>query len=172
MTILDIIRGGDKRSLKGVDETVQLVLANPEKLSELYNCLFYDDEIVKMRASDALEKICRQRPDLLEPYLDKLIDDVAQVKQPSIQWHLAQIFSEVKLSSRQKESAIKIMRDNLDKMDDWIVVNLTLESLANFVRKGDISETEFGMILEKFQRSRHKSVVSRVGKLKKEFGLT
>ena len=54
-------------------------------------------------------------------------------------------------------------------MDDWIVTNLTLESLATFVRDGVVNKREFITLLRAQLNSRHKSVVSRVHKLLKEF---
>jgi hypothetical protein len=58
-----MLSGGNPRSLGRTEEVVTLVLGNGMRLHELYDCLLQDDEIVRMRASDALEKVCRQRPE-------------------------------------------------------------------------------------------------------------
>lgn len=70
---------------------VDLALGSPSLVEELLECVFSDDEIVRTRASDALEKVCRRRPGPLRPSLERLLVDMAAVRQPSVQWHLAQI---------------------------------------------------------------------------------
>ena len=89
---------------------------------------------VRMRAGDALEKIARIRPELLAPFTRRLLGDVADVDQPSIQWHLAQILTEIELTPQQRQRAIAILKRNLERYEDWIVLNLTLHALAHFAR--------------------------------------
>ncbi|MGZ6005566.1 MAG: hypothetical protein ACXWLH_05480, partial [Candidatus Saccharimonadales bacterium] len=125
--------------------------------------------IIRMRASDGLEKICRQKPQWFQPFKPKLLNDVPPIRQASVQWHLAQIFSEIKLSPPEANAAIAIMRRNLETMDDWIVTNLTLESLATFARAKTFDRAVFVAILKQHQSSRHKSVAARAAKLLKEF---
>jgi len=62
-----ILTGGNPRSLERTEEVVTLVLSNSFRLNELYACLLEDDQIIRMRASDALEKVCRQHPEWLQP---------------------------------------------------------------------------------------------------------
>ena len=59
--------GGHANSLGLGSEVVELVLKDKPRLDELYNCLFNADSWVRMRAADALEKICRQRSEWLLP---------------------------------------------------------------------------------------------------------
>lgn len=170
MKISEMLSGGDPRSLGRTKEVVDLVLDDKTKLDELFNCLFVSDAIVRMRAGDALEKVCRQEAKWLIPFIKKLFILASSIKQPSIQWHLAQIFSEVPMTKTERLTAITIMKNNLETTDDWIVENLTLESLAEFTRKGSLDKSEFRQILHKHTASNHKSVASRVQKLQKEFG--
>lgn len=169
MNIKKVLSGGDPRSLGRTDKIIETVLKNQKKLKELFQCLFSRDQIIRMRASDALEKVCRQKPDWLKPYIDLLLDEVSKIKQSSIQWHLAQIFTEVELTSTQKKQAINILLDNLSNSSDWIVTNLTIESLAKFTRQGDFERSRFVRILQQQKNNQHKSVTSRVTKLLKEF---
>ena len=65
MRLHAVLSGGNPRSLGNTGRVVDLVVRHPARIDELGGCLFSDDEIVRMRAGDALEKICRQRPELL-----------------------------------------------------------------------------------------------------------
>ena len=164
-----MLTGGNPRSLGRTDEVIQLVLSRPEKLEELFDCQFADDEIVRMRASDGLEKICREHPEWFDPYKQRMFDEVSSVRQPSVQWHLAQMFCEMSLTDAEKKRAVQIMTHNLESLDEWVVTNLTIEALATFVRRGDFERAKFVEILKKFQSSRHNSVARRAQKLLAKF---
>lgn len=169
MKIEETIFGGDPRSIKGVDKVVKFVLKNPTKLNELFDCVNSNDDIVRMRASDALEKICKQKPDWFVKYKDQLLNDWPKIKQASVQWHLAQILGEISLNEDETKQAINILLNHFKITNDWIVINLSLKSLASFTRKGSLTKEEFVEILNNQRSSSHKSVVSRVNKLLKEF---
>ena len=75
--------GGHANSLGRVDEAIELVLHDRSRLDELYECLFDQDAWVRMRAADALEKVCRKHPDWLLPYIDKFQSELTASTQPS-----------------------------------------------------------------------------------------
>ena len=104
---------------------------------------------VRMRAADALEKICRVHPDWLEPYIDKFSSDFATSTQPSIQWHMAQIYRQVQLTTEQKEFAIKWLKNLLSSTTtDWIVSANAMDSLAKLTQEGLLSEKALIPLLE------------------------
>lgn len=168
-SIRHALSGGDPRSLGRTEEVVSWVLADQTRLDELFACLFDADAIVRMRAGDGLEKVARQQPDWYIPYVERLIIDVAQIDQHSVQWHLAQMLGEVPLTSEQRVRAIALLKRILETFDDWIVVNLTLESLARFARDDEALRGEFCSTLKRFERHPKKSVASRARKLLREF---
>jgi len=70
----DRLSGGDPRTLRNVDEVVTTVLVDPERLGELIACVLAShDQIVRLRAGDALEKVCRTRPCLMQPHVSLLL---------------------------------------------------------------------------------------------------
>lgn len=169
MKIKDMLAGGNPRTLKGVADIIAKVTKTPELLDELFTCLFVDDEIVRLRASDALEKICVMHPDWFVKYVPHLLNNVSKFRQSSVQWHLAQMLAEIPLTKSQQIKAIDILVSNLEALDDWIVTNLTLESLAHFTRLGAFDVNKMVEILNKYEHDKHKSVVSRTKKIKREF---
>jgi hypothetical protein len=156
-----ILTGGDRRSLGRVDEVIEAVLARPSSFAALFDCLFSADEIVRMRAGDAIEKVARRRPDLLEPYHERLLVDVAAIEQASVQWHLAQILPRLELGPSERRRAIVVLKRNnrqrllreVGKLPDDCDVRIELtaengatakakfsllyESIAEFVDHGD-----------------------------------
>jgi len=160
-----MLSGGDPRSLHGVDDVMPLASADPSTFDGLFECLFSDDEVVRMRAADTLEKIARSRPGLFAGYTQRLLSDVARIDQPSVQWHLAQILAEIELSPKQRARAVAILKQNLDKSDDWIVVNHTLEALGHFAGDDPRLRDELIPILQHHQASTRKSIAKRATKL-------
>jgi hypothetical protein len=166
------LSGGDPRSLANANRAVHLVLSRQELLQELFESLFSKNEIVRMRAGDALEKICRRRPEWFKPYKKRLFDEVSRIDQPSVQWHLAQMLGELQLDPSEEKQALAVLKKNLTKASDWIVTNMSLESFAKFARKDERVRREFQKLLGQHKNSNYKSVASRVKKLEKEFSFT
>lgn len=165
MNIKSALTGGNPRSLGRTEEVVRSVLRNRSRLDDLFACLFAHDEVVRMRAADALEKVCRERPDWLEPFTDRLLTEVSQINQPSVQWHLAQMLGELPLTEGQKAKAIEVLKRNLETATDWIVLNYSLEVFAEFTKEEVALRQYFIRQLKKHQSSRHKSVAKRATKL-------
>jgi HEAT repeat protein len=158
--------GGKSNSLGRVNEIIQLVLQDATRLDELYSCLFNEDAWVRMRAADALEKICREHPDWLLPYVDRLSEEVAVLDQPSIQWHLAQIYRQVNLTNEQKSIAIQWLKQRLlSPTVDWIVAANVIDTLAYFTQQGSVPPSEFIPLLQIQQHHKSKAVVKRAARL-------
>lgn len=160
------LTGGRPNSLGEANTIVDEVLAGDSDLAELYGCLFSDDQWVRMRAGDALEKVCRQRPEWFADYLERLLSEVAAIRQPSVQWHLAQMLGEIELTQAQQQRAIEILRDNLtDPNVDWIVASNSMETLAQFARDGSVPVEIAAPLIEQQLHHRSKAVVKRATKL-------
>jgi len=164
------LSGGDPRTLGDVDAVVSVVLAQQQRLGELIDCVVDSrDAIVRMRASDALEKVCRARPALLKPHVAVLLGKMSRVDQPSVRWHVAQMMGHLELSSHQRERAAALLRKNLDESSDWIVLNYTLDSLAVLARQDPQLVPVLRGYLRRYEQSSYKSLSSRARKLLVEF---
>jgi len=165
-----LLIGGKSNSLGKVDEVIELVLNDKSRLDELYDCLFNEDAWARMRAADALEKICRQHPDWLLPYIDKLSDKLTLSTQPSIQWHLAQIYRQVTLTDKQRKFVLRWLKQLLSTKElDWIVAANTMDTLAHFTRAGFFPVADFIPLLTVQQKHKSNAVVKRANKLLTEF---
>jgi hypothetical protein len=156
-----MLTGDNPRALARTEEVVTLVLGNRTRLQELYACLLEEDEIVRMRASDALEKVCRGRPAWLQAFVPQLLTEVAAIEQASVQWHLAHILGEVELTPSQRAVVCRILKRNLAEKKDWIVANSSMETLAKFSRDDSQLRTEVLAMLKELLSDPHTSVVAR-----------
>lgn len=156
---------GKPNSLGEVPAVINTVLAEHQRLSELYDCLFNEDAWVRMRAADALEKICRVHPDWLEPYIDKFSSDLATSTQPSIQWHMAQIYRQVTLTPQQQHVAIKWLKTLVSKTDvDWIVSANVMDTLTQFTASGLLPVSDLVPLLKIQQHHKSPAVNKRATK--------
>lgn len=158
--------GGKLNTLGRAGEVVQIVLDDQSCLDELFECIFHDDAWIRMRAIDSVEKICRVHPEWLTPYIDRLLDEVSVIDQPSIQWHLAELFAQIELSPSQRQQAAEIMKLNIASADaDWIVASNTMKTLGNYVQVGHLAASEIVPLLRVQQSHRSSAVVKRATKI-------
>jgi hypothetical protein len=136
----DILAVGEKtNSLGRADEVIASVYADSSRLDELFDCISADDAWVRMRAIDSFEKIIKSRPEWAAPYVHTLLNDLTRSYQPSIQWHLAQIFSEVSLTDEQRHKAIGWLKGMVNTTEvDWIVSVNAMKALLFFHQNGFI----------------------------------
>ncbi|NRB63219.1 MAG: hypothetical protein HRU40_09385 [Saprospiraceae bacterium] len=127
------LTGGHPNSLGNTIEVVEMVLACPSYFENLFSCYFSQDEVVRLRVSNAMKRICKVRPDILVPYIDSLLQKVSTIEQASTQWTLATLFDWLwnDMTKTQQEQAIAIGKRNLNSWNDWIVLNTTMDFLGN-----------------------------------------
>lgn len=156
-----ILSVGKINSLGRTQEVVDIVLNDKSSLAELYNCLFEDDQWLRMRAGDALEKVCRVHPEWFISYLPKLFAETASINQPSVQWHLAQMLGEIELPSDYQQKANKLLCKNVSTTDvDWIVSANSMITLVQFAKSQKI-DAKIVIKLIKIQQHHHSNAVSK-----------
>jgi hypothetical protein len=127
-----MLRGGDLRSIGRSEEVVQAVLENPFLFGEVVSEMVNDDPVIRMRASDAVEKITIKRPDLLAPFKDFILTKVSAIEQKEVRWHVAQILPRLDLTNDEVKDATEILKSYLDDESNIVRV-FTIDALAHFV---------------------------------------
>lgn len=164
-----MLTGGHPNSLGQTLEVVEMVLNDQNRLEKLYRCYFSPDEVVRLRTSNAMKRIAKVHPDWLVPYLDQLLNEIAAIKQASTQWTLAQLFLmlETYMSDSQIAQAKELLKYNLAHHRDWIVLNMTMETLGKWAKKDDKLNNWLRPELERVRMDNRKSVSSKATKLLK-----
>lgn len=131
-----MLTGGHPNSLGRTLEVVEAVLASPDRMKELYQCYFSDDEIVRLRTSSSVKRVFHEHPDWFVDYADRLLTEITQIDQPSTKWTLAQLWLEhrKRLSPAQKQAAADNLVKVLFEEDDWIALNMSMKTLERFVK--------------------------------------
>ena len=163
MSIEERLTGGHPNSLGNTIEVVEEVLQNPSLFEEFFNCYFSTDEVVRLRVSNGIKRICKADKSLVLPYVDRLLNEIAKINQASTQWTLAQLFLmlEKDLSESQKSKAKEILRNNLATHSDWIVLNQTIETLGKWSVKDEALKAWLLPHLKRLSKDERKSVAKR-----------
>lgn len=156
-----------KNSLGRTEEVVAIVLNDPSRLDELYQCFFQPDEWVRLRASSSFKRIWRADAELFGPYLQGWIDDVSAIDQPSVNWTFSQLCTDLgdSFSGTQRSTATKRMKGYLATSDDWIVQNTTMEALGLWAANDTRLKRWLLPHLERLAALDKKSVAKRAAKL-------
>lgn len=162
-----LLIGGHANSLGKTNEVIAMVLRDKTLLAELYECMLNDDAWVRMRAADTFEKVCREHPDWIEPYIDNIQSQLSGIgQQASIKWHIAQIYPQITLTKQQKSFALTWLKSQIATTNvDWIVAANCLKSLLVFTKQGDVPPTELVKLLHIQQTHPSKSVVKKATKI-------
>ena len=154
-----LMAGGHTNSLGRAQEVFKVVQHDNSKMGELFNCIRAKDAWVRMRAIDTFEKLVKSDPGLAQPYLPLILTDLTKSNQPSIQWHLAQIFAEVELSKHQQVDAVTWLKRKIVNADvDWIVSVNVMKSLLYFHKTRLISREDLMSLFEIQTKHASKSV--------------
>lgn len=121
--VISMLEGGDRRSIGRVNEVVRTVIKEPRRFRALVDGLSTDDEVVRMRCADAIEKIAHARPGWLKPYTNFFLEQAAGHSQQEIRWHIAQIIPLLPLTPSQRRQAIRLLMSYLESASGIVRVS-------------------------------------------------
>lgn len=130
--LLDLLRGGDLRSIGRVAEVVASVGDDPTAFDALFAAMFNDEPLVQMRAADAVEKISQQHPHLLQPHKARLLAPLPPGLRQEVRWHLPLLLCRLALNDEEWERAwqqiVHLLRT---EQESRIVVVNAIQGLAH-----------------------------------------
>lgn len=159
--------GGNKRKINN-RLVIEAVLRDPPRVGELFECVKDDDEYVRMRASDALEKVCRANASIVQPFKTRVLHEMSVIDQPSVQWHYAQIVDKLQLTPQETAQVISKLQANFEKYEDWITRNITMEVLGHFALQDEALRAYLVPKLEEMTKEKRVSLSTRARKILKK----
>ncbi len=167
MNILKQLQGGDRRSIGKSDFVVQYVLKNPATFAHVFAGLWDDDPVVRMRAADAVEKVTRKQPELLQSWKRQLLGIAAFTKDKEVRWHFAQMAPRLRLTPPEQKQAVQILTGYLES-DSSIVKTFSMQALADLAAKDKNLLDEVMPQIERLTRSGTPAMRSRGRRLLKQ----
>jgi hypothetical protein len=163
-TLSSILQGGDRRSLGQANHVAALVLGQPKRFTELVECLWCDDPVVRMRAADAVEKISAQRAELLRPFKAELLGLAGETSQQELRWHLALMIPRLPLTRAERNRAIALFKEFLGDRSS-IVKTCALQGLAELAQGNPGLRLEVMGLVEQASRAGTPAMKARARKL-------
>jgi hypothetical protein len=159
--------GGNKRKINN-RPVIEAVLHDPARVGELFECVKDQDAYVRMRASDALEKVCRANASIVQPLKTRVLNEMSAIDQPSVHWHYAQIVDQLQLTPHETAQVISKLQANFETYDDWITRTITMEVLGHFALQDEALRAYLIPQLEELTKERRVSLSKRARKILKQ----
>ncbi len=163
--ILQKLKGWDLRSIGKADEVVQDILNKPTLFIKVFKGITDNDPLIRMRSADVIEKVSARHPDYLQPFKEKMINEVSKIEQQEVRWHLAQMFSYIKLNKKERDAVIKILLFYIENDKSKIVNTFSIQTLADFAERDISIRPQVIKIIEKIMMKGSPAMVSRGRKL-------
>ena len=157
------LTGGHPNSLGNTIKVVNKIIKDPQKINALFSCYSSNDEVVRLRTSNAFKRIFKEHPEWLKPLLNKFFTKIPKLNQPSAMWTLAQICfdCEDQLTTMQLNKAKKILKEFMVTCDDWIVQNMCIQTLGTWAQEDEELKKWLVPKLKKLSKDKRKSVSKR-----------
>lgn len=155
---------GDRRSIGKSNEIVRVVLDKPILIADLIDGMTSENPVLRMRCADAAEKVSAIKPELLQPFLNILIEKISPIDQQEVRWHFAQIIPRLRLTAVEQKRVVKILRGYLDD-PSRIVQTFSYQALADLSEKDEVLREEFLPLLQAAQNSPVPSIRARSKKI-------
>ncbi|NMC47549.1 MAG: hypothetical protein GYA52_12055 [Chloroflexi bacterium] len=162
--ILEMLQGGDRRSIGGVDEVVERVQKNSSDFNLLFQGFHETDPLIRMRTADAVEKITAAAPELLIPHKQEMLTLIRQIDQMEVLWHFAQIVPRLPLSLDELKVLYPVVVGYLSH-PSAIVKTFALQCLYDLALQEPTLLPATIVHLQNGLKSPHKAVQTRSRKL-------
>ena len=161
-----MLTGGHPNSLGRTLEVVDAVRSQPQRFDALLSCYFSENDVVRLRVSNAVKRLTKESTAYLKPHVGLLLTDIAAIEQPSTQWTLAELFTllDRELSSAERRKAQTLVKRNLSTSSDWIVLNKSIDALMRWARRDDTLAAWLRPELQRLSGDTRKSVANRATK--------
>jgi hypothetical protein len=161
---VEMLGGGDRRSIGRSEEAVSLVLEHPELFGNLLGAIQSPDPVVRMRAADAAEKASAVQPELLQPFKTLFLGALADIPQQEVRWHVAQMLPRLKLTPAERQSALAILQNYLSDRSRIVVV-FSLQAMADLAQQDPSLRPGVLATIESLQETGSPAIRSRATQL-------
>ncbi len=168
MEIKKYLEGGDMRSIGQVERVVPLI-KNQADFDALFEFVLSRDELLSMRAIDAVEKITVSHPEYLRPHGKAIFKAMPLASKNVIKWHLALIVARIDW----QEERLGFVWEQLTRWatsakESRIVRVNAIQALFELSRKHPELREDLRLTVELLEQSEIPSIKARLRILKKK----
>lgn len=163
---VNLLSGGDLRSI-GKSNSVVSLIVNQQDFDELFKLIFLDDQLLVMRAIDAIEKITLKHPNYLNKHKREILELSSVAYDKELKWHLAQLIPRLPLDPIELSKAWETLTNwALDKKNSRIVRVNSIQGLFDMQKKHNELTQDFTLTLTEFEKEHIPSINARIRLLK------
>lgn len=126
-----LLAGDDRRSVARSARAKAIVLAEPDRVSELAALALDVDWLVSMRAMDLLEKLVHKHAEIVKPYKGLFIGPLADSGQWEIRLQIVRALPLLKWTDEERNRAVAILRRDVGHPQKFLKA-WALDSLSQF----------------------------------------
>ncbi len=163
---VNLLSGGDLRSI-GKSNSVVSLTVNQQDFDELFKLIFLDDQLLVMRAIDAIEKITLKHPNYLIKHKNEILNLSTVAHDKEFKWHLAQIIPRLSLTPHELTKAWKLLTNwALDKNNSRIVRVNSIQGLFEMLKENNELTQDFALTLTELEKEDIPSINARIRSIK------
>jgi hypothetical protein len=135
LTVYDLLKGNDLRSIGKSNEVVSLVTSDPILFEEVFDGIFHEDKVIRARCADAVEKVAKKFPAYIQKKKPIILKNLKNFDQKEVIWHIALMLGYLKLTKKELEKAIFHLYKWLNESTSIIVKVACMQTLADHALK-------------------------------------
>ena len=136
-------------SRANMDYVAYLVGDDEKAFGEIFELIYSAPHPINQRAAGVIETIHRTHPDLILPYLDRILETFTNFNIDGVKRNFAKIFTRTEFSEDQKGIAINLCFDRLQQRNESIAVRVfSMQVLYNISQSVPEIKHELALIIE------------------------
>jgi hypothetical protein len=168
MNLLKKLKGEDLRSIGKANEVVKQIGNSQRMFDEVFQGIFDDDPIIRMRSADVVEKVSQKHPILLKKYKSKILNNLSEFEQQEVKWHIALMLSRLEFTRTESEKVFSILSKWIVSDKSKIVRVNAMQALADISIKNINLKTKTIALIKKQIETGTPSLMSRGKRLLNE----
>jgi hypothetical protein len=142
------------------NRALELIRANPARVSEIAGLAQDADWLVAMRAVDLLEKLAHQNPEWVEPHKGIFLGALADSDKWEIRLQIVRALPLFSWTPAEERRAVEILLRDVDHSQKF-VKSWALDSLATFAERDKKLMPMVRRLVRVFERSHSKALATR-----------
>ena len=124
-----------EHSRANTDRIAKAIGSDPAEFKKLIDIFYNGKKPLPDRASWLLSTVNAKHPELLDPYLSKLLDDIKTYRSDTIKRNIAMVMSDHVIPKKMQGTLISVCFDLLLSSDEKVAVKVhALQTIANIAK--------------------------------------
>ena len=130
--LLNELMGGERRSIGRATEVARRILDEASPLDEIFAGLLLDNVILRSRSAHVFFQISRERPEWVQPFLPRLLGEIALIPQWEVREQICKILPRLQLTTDDLDRTVRLFQTYLEDKSS-IVKTCAMQGLCDLL---------------------------------------